>query len=136
MIAPKLDNNSLVLLDFPEKLPSLIESSDVDLLQPEFRENIVKWLEVIGKSNFDVRVANTIRGPAAQAKLYCSSRTADEIVLQRELIKNAGAPTLASLLNPDWAMKNQTLTLSLPGNSFHQWGLALDWCVVVDTLRH
>lgn len=59
--------------------------------------------------------------------MWCSSRTAHVIQRRIDLITKAGAPTLASLLSVDLAgsIPYET-TEHLPGQSWHQWGLAAD----------
>ncbi len=67
----------------------------------------------------------TIRSPFIQAQLWCQSRSAPTIAAEASKLRAAGAPWLASLLQAP-PKAGPLLTNALPGQSWHQWGEAVD----------
>jgi hypothetical protein len=77
-----------------------------------------------------VVVGTTARGPEAQAKLWCRSRSMHDVDRARKLIFKR-APKLAAMLKDEWACFGPQATIHLPGQSWHQWGEAADVCAIV-----
>jgi len=68
----------------------------------------------------------TIRDPWEQAKLWRQSRTTQQIRSKANSLRGGGAPFLASVLENVGPQSGKWVTNAIPGNSWHQWGLALD----------
>lgn len=96
-------------------------------LVPEFRERIDYLVVATCKMGLELRLGTGLRHPQFQADMWCSSRTAHVIQRRIDLLTKAGAPTLASLLSTHLAgsVPYET-TEHLPGQSWHQWGMAAD----------
>ena len=109
--------------------PSL-ESRDVGLLVPELREKIALLGERCGYRGILVGIGTTVRGPDAQARLWCRSRTPEDVARRRQLIEKV-APRLASLLKEEYALFGPPATAHLPMQSWHQLGEAVDVCAIV-----
>lgn len=74
----------------------------------------------------------TVRSPWKQARLWRQSRSSREIAAGVEQLKAAGAPWLAAVIGevgPQWGA---WATNAAPGNSWHQWGEAVDCVAMVD----
>lgn len=108
------------------KLPADIESRDVGTLTSAMGAKVADLLAACAKKNLKVVPYSCRRGPATQARLWCRSRTLEEVSVRRQLMFGAGAPTLASLLKDEWASLGRWSTNALPGQSWHQWGEACD----------
>lgn len=103
-----------------------LESRKLDDLNLSFRKQVDLLLAACRTRGVEMRPFFTVRGPAIQAKLWCQSRTRAQIVLESKRLHDAGAPWLASLLDPTKALKGPKVTNALPGASWHQWGEAVD----------
>ncbi len=108
-----------------------LDSRDVSLLVPEMGEKVEKLVAACALRNLQVVPFFTLRGPAIQGRLWCQSRSAAEISARKTLLIGAGAPTIASLIDPSMAYKGRWATNCLPGLSWHQWGEATDCMIVV-----
>lgn len=107
------------------KLDPSLESKDLNLLSPLLQEGLAKLTKLCQAEGIELRVGCTVRGPAAQAKLWCRSRCVEELEVRRQLI-GPRAPTLASLLKDEWAGVGPFVTEHLQSQSWHQWGEAAD----------
>ena len=108
-----------------------IESRDIGDLQPDFRKLMSQLLDNCGKRrSVTLKPFFTVRGPLVQARLWCQSRTPDQVRQAVQELNSGGAPWLASLLDPALAQKGRWATDALPGASWHQWAQAAD-CFVV-----
>lgn len=101
------------------------ESRDVELLAPELQDKVQLLRERCESRGLVLGVGTTVRGPEAQARLWCRSRTPEDVARRHDLLVRI-APTLAGLLRPEWAAIGPQATVHLPGQSWHQWGQALD----------
>lgn len=106
------------------------ESRDLAFLAPPFRGLAATLLEACEKRGAVMRPFFTVRGPRVQAKLWCQSRTVEQITKAKLQLKAAGAAWLAGQLSELWAKTGPAVTNALPGMSWHQWGEAID-CVAV-----
>jgi hypothetical protein len=95
-------------------------------LVPALREKVETLLSDC--VNHDVRMVPTftLRSPAEQAIFWRQSRSIVEINKAIDMLKSEGAPYLASVLNGVGPHSGQHVTNALPGNSWHQWGEAVD----------
>ena len=114
------------------KLPGDIESRDLDLLEPQFADKLRELQINADRLGFKMHIATTVRGPITQAKLFCRSRTVEEIAVYRDILLGAEAPVLASLYKDEYTAISPPVTQFGPGMSWHQWGLAADIFQVVD----
>lgn len=114
------------------KWGAMVESSSISDLKPEFAASIRKLIEKCRTRGLNVVPFSTVRGPGAQARRWCRSRTWKEASEQAKLLVNCGAPTLASLLREEWCLKGRQETRLLPGQSWHQWGEAVDFMIQID----
>jgi len=107
-----------------------VDTRDLSALTESFAPIVEALLEACEARGAKMMPFFTMRGPAIQAKLWCQSRTPQEILRQADLMRKAGAPWLASLMRPEFSSRGAHVTHALPGLSWHQWGEAVD-CFVV-----
>ena len=112
------------------RLDPNLESKDPALLSVEFQKKLDQLIKESSKAGRDVRFAATLRGPAMQARLWCRSRCVEEVQNAKQLMGYT-APKLASLLSEEFCGLGPPATCNLPGQSWHQWGQAVDIYVVV-----
>jgi hypothetical protein len=106
-------------------LSPTLESRDLSLLDEELQEKFAALRERCRLGGILLEVALTIRGPAAQARDWCRSRSVAEVAGTRNSLSGR-CPTIASLLRDEYAAWGPQATDNLPGNDWHQWGQALD----------
>lgn len=108
------------------------DSRDLSVLVPEFRDKALLVIENCRKRGIEMRPFFTLRGPTIQAKLWRQSRSIQEI---DRAVKNLrkDAPFLANILQEAGPQYGKWATNALPGQSWHQWGEAID-CYVLNTL--
>lgn len=106
------------------------DSRDLSLLVPEMREKVEALILACAVRNLRMQPFYTLRGPEIQGKLWCQSRTVEEVQARRSTLELARAPIIASYLDVDFANTGRWATNALPGMSWHQWGEAVD-CVIV-----
>lgn len=96
-------------------------------LVPEFSSRVDHLIASARKIGVELRLGTGLRHPQFQADMWCSSRTVHVIQRRIDLLTKAGAPTLASMLSTHLAgsVPYET-TEHLPGQSWHQWGMAAD----------
>lgn len=105
--------------------PASIESKDVALLVPELSEKVSYLKKLCLENGIELGIGCALRGPEAQAKLWCRSRTITEVRARRTILEKP-APLIASLLRDEYAELGPPATSHLPGASWHQWGEAVD----------
>ena len=108
-----------------QKLPLNLESRSIHLLQEEFREKVVILAKKCLERGIELGIGTTLRSPDVQAKIWCRSRTLDDVERRKSAIYRA-APTIASLLKPEYAGLGPQLTSHMPMQSWHQLGEAVD----------
>jgi peptidoglycan LD-endopeptidase CwlK len=106
-------------------------SKRIDNLVPAMQSKAMALLAACRAKGVQMAVDYTLRGPAVQAALWCQSRNAKVIESARARMIAEGAPWLASLLRFDGLQRKDWVTNALPGESWHQWGEAID-CYVLD----
>ncbi len=106
-------------------------SIDLNLLNPDFKLKLQALLEVCHERKVEMTPYYGIRTPIEQAKLWRQSRTSEEIQKAIKELKSAGAEYLATCLEIVGPQNGRHVTNALPGNSWHQWGEAIDcyWLV-------
>ena len=106
-------------------LDPMLESKDPSLLDEVLGGRLEKLVAKCSHENIKLAVSATVRGPGAQGRAWCRSRTeADVVGTAASLVKVA--PFIASFIRPEWSGLGPQETLELPGNSWHQWGTAVD----------
>lgn len=102
-------------------------SRDLKLLRPEFLGKLESVLAKAAKAGVHMVPYETQRSVWKQARLWRQSRSAAEVKERYLSLKRSGAEYVAKVLQqvgpqPEgpWA------TNALPGQSWHQWGLACD----------
>ncbi len=113
------------------KLPLDLESRDLTLLTPNFRPLVEKLIEKCAKKRVKLVPEFTLRGPLTQARLWCQGRSRFQIQIMIENFKKLQCPTMLRCLERAFAEKpkkdlSKICTHSLPGESWHHWGEAVD----------
>lgn len=107
-------------------------SRDIEDLVPEFRMEVERLLEACVKDGFTMKPFFTLRTPAEQARLWRQSRTAEEIGAAITTLQDASATFLAGVIEQVGPQAGKRVTNALPGQSWHQWGEAVDCFWLVD----
>ena len=100
-----------------------IKLSDLD---PQFRTSLADLLKRCADLGMVMVPYDGIRTPWQQAKYWRQSRSIIEINKAIDMLKAAGAPFLARVLDEVGPQHGEEVTRVLPGNSWHQWGEAAD----------
>lgn len=108
------------------RLPDGADSRDLSLLEETFQESVRRLAANMARVGVALVPYFTVRGPRRQGQLWCQSRSVREISVQREILEAAGAPKIASYLDPKYSATGRPATHLLPGQSWHQWGTAMD----------
>lgn len=111
-------------------LDPFLESPDPNLLNQEFRERLERLIESCQNHHVEVRLGCGLRGPGTQAKMWCRSRSSEEVLARTKMIGQV-APRLMAFMESD-GVKGPLQTCALPGASWHQWGEAADVYYVVN----
>lgn len=108
----------------------------LDLDQP-FAESLQRAFEDLMAEGYVVRPYSGRRGPLEQALLWCQSRTPLEIELIARRFNDEGAVYLARVIRRAslLAQPGRWATNNLPGQSWHNFGLAVDVHVVSEDGR-
>lgn len=111
------------------------ESRDLDALSEDFQPLVKEVIQRCAARKVVMIPFYTLRGPGVQARLFCQSRTLKEVASEARRMQINGAPWLASLMKPEYALDHPQRdpsidaaqkTNALPGASWHQWGKAID----------
>lgn len=104
---------------------------DLSLLSTRFKPKAELLLEKCAKRDVVMRPYVTVRTPLEQAKLWRQSRSREQIEKRVKFLKDNGAPYLANCLEKAGPQYGRWATNALPGESWHQWGEAIDsfWLV-------
>lgn len=115
-----------------DKLPEILSS-----LEGWFSDKISYLLEQLIVEGVVVRPYSGRRSALEQATLWVQSRTPLEVELMARRLDEEGAPFLASTLRRALAMgaTGRWATNNLPGQSWHNFGLAVDAHVVSEDGR-
>jgi peptidoglycan LD-endopeptidase CwlK len=104
-----------------------IDSRNINDLDKEFKQKIEILLETCNKKGYVFVPFSTLRGPEMQAKLYCSGRTDTELRRLVRRLENQKAKNISKLINSNIVSRSANRkTNALPGQSWHQHGLAVD----------
>lgn len=101
-------------------------------LVPELRPLVTQLLDKCAARNVRMVPNQTLRSPAQQAKYWRQSRSLVEINQAIAMLRAAGASYLADVLESVGPQSGDEVTKVLPGNSWHQWGEAIDCFWEVD----
>lgn len=107
-------------------------SADLNQLVPEFREKVIGVLTQCRAAGHELRPFFTLRGTVEQSRLWRQSRPIEEIEAAAEMLRREGAGRLAQILLEVGPQAGKWATNALPGQSWHQWGEAVD-CVVIES---
>ena len=107
-------------------------SRKLEDLRPEFRHLVARWLDANRDAGLEILVYCTRRSPEEQAVLYRRGRKTVDILNSVRWLHLEGYPGLAATLAsapPQWGPvgDRHVVTCALPGLSYHQHGLAVDF---------
>lgn len=104
---------------------------DLDKLDPVFEEKANELIHACGNAGYRFKPTSAWRDPKEQGKLWRRSRTT--ITIKAELIKLRlmKCDFLADCIENAGPQDGLWATNAIPGNSWHQWGEALD-CLAID----
>ena len=101
-------------------------------LDPVFQQKVVAVLEACSDRGVRMVPSQAVRSPHEQARLWRQSRSRQQIDDALAMLRDAGAPYLAEVLEGVGPQEGRHVTNALPGNSWHQWGEAVDCFWLVD----
>jgi len=107
-------------------------SRDLQFLTEDFQIDVDELLSICDELGVVMRPFFTLRTPWAQARLWRQSRTYLNILRTEEYLRDQNADYLADILIKVGAQNGPHVTNSIPGNSWHQYGAAVDCFWVVD----
>jgi hypothetical protein len=110
--------------------PADYESRNLNDLVPEMAEKARALILKCEQRGVIMRPFFTVRGPAVQGRLYRQGRTEDSVSFAVAGMLASGAQRLSRCLKGTHK-GGPTITRATPGNSWHQWGEAMD-CFVAD----
>lgn len=99
----------------------------LDGLFPEFRAKVEKLINLCSNEGLVVRVVSGLRTPLEQAILWRFGRSMDVIIDKIQQLKDINCSYLASCINMAGPQYGEWKTNALPGQSWHNWGLAVDF---------
>jgi len=105
-------------------------SRKLEVLNNDFCPIIKGVLVTVLEKGHELRPFYTIRTPAEQSKLWRQSRTTEEIRRVADRLVHEGADGMARILLLVGPQSGRWATNALPGQSWHQWGEAID-CMVI-----
>ena len=98
----------------------------LDMLVPSFAAQVEQLLKNCLARGFEMVPYETVIGPAREAMLYQHSRDWRTIERVQQEMSDKGAPRLARMFRPEWALAAAWKSNALPGRSWHSRGLAVD----------
>ena len=107
-------------------------SRDVSLLKSGFRGKYLELLARVKDMGHELRPCYTLRDPFEQAILWRRSRSTEQITKAINALNENGAVWLAQVLESVGPQYGNEATQALPGQSWHQWGLAADSFLLVN----
>lgn len=113
-----------------------VKSRELSVLIPKLQPIILELIANCKKRKTVIVPFSTLRGPLTQARTFTKGRTRVQVEARRQEFVNLGCPFLAACmeialkemprkLDP----KEKIVTRALPGQSWHQWGEAVDFYV-------
>ncbi len=106
----------------------------IDSLEPGFKDTVQRLLLKVKSMGYELSPFFTTRNPWTQARLWRQSRTSIQINRAAAMLRNAKAPFLADVLLSVGPQRGRWATNALPGQSWHQWGEAMD-CYLLESGR-
>lgn len=107
-------------------------AANLDQLVHEFKISAVKLLDNCKNEGHELRPFFTLRDPWQQARLWRQSRTREQVLEAHLRLDRKGAPWLAQVLLDAGPAHGPWVTNALPGQSWHNYGEAVDCFVVVN----
>ena len=106
-------------------------SRDLGLLVNGFHTKVDSLIDECAKESAIMRAFFTLRSPWEQSRIWRSTRSTEEVKRAAKTLDGHRAPYLAKVLidvGPQYAPPGSRghLTNALPGQSWHQYGLAVD----------
>lgn len=101
-------------------------SRSLDDLHPEMRQRVDQLLSLCAVEGLDLLVYCTKRTLEEQGKLYMQGRTADQINTAVRDLEVMGYYKQAAALYPVEPIDGRVVTWAKPGQSAHNYGLAID----------
>lgn len=98
-------------------------------LVQEFEFKVGRALSACATAGVEMRPYYRLRTTTEQAKLWRQSRPKEEIEAAVSMLQRERAPYLARCLVEAGAQSGKWATNALPGQSWHQWGEAVDCAV-------
>jgi Fungal chitosanase of glycosyl hydrolase group 75/D-alanyl-D-alanine carboxypeptidase len=115
-----------------EDIMSASLSASLNDLVPEFRTKVDDLLAKCVARGVRMVPNETVRTPAQQAIYWRQSRSTSQINDKIDMLRSEGASYLAGVLDEVGPQHGDPVTQVLPGNSWHQWGEAIDCFWEVD----
>lgn len=110
------------------------DERSLDLLVPGFKPKVEGLLGALMREGFHLRPFFTLRDPWTQARLWRQSRGIQEVNRAAEMLARERAYFLRQALVEVGPQHGRWATNALPGQSWHQWGEAVD-CFVLEGSR-
>lgn len=107
-------------------------AADLSKLSNDFRPRVQTLLHRCEQEGVIMRPYFTIRHPVEQAGMWRQSRSAEEIAAKLSFFDHVGANFLAECMMKAGPKSGPHITNALPGESWHQWGEAVDCFWLVD----
>lgn len=104
---------------------------DAESLEPKFASLCRKLIYLCGAKDIRLKPYSGVRGPLEQAKLWRQGRKLEDIEIMITKLEEREAPFIAQCLRDVGPQSGPLVTHALPGESWHQWGEAMD-CFVID----
>jgi peptidoglycan LD-endopeptidase CwlK len=115
-------------------------SRDLNLLIPEMKSKVLNVVENCELYGVNLLVYCTLRPLEVQAKLWRQSRTSNYIEEHGiNKLEKLGLDFLAKILKdvgPQYGKNGRHVTGALPGQSWHNYGMAIDAVPIVDGQAH
>ncbi len=107
-------------------------SRDLNDLTDEFRVKVVDLISACEQQGIKMRPYFTLRSPWDQARFWRQSRSIEQINRRASDLRADGAGYIADVLISVGPQFGDPVTDALPGQSWHQWGEAVDCFWLVD----
>lgn len=101
-------------------------------LKPEFKSLVEKVLEDCEASGVVMKPYFALRTPAEQARLWRQSRTTKQVISASAMLRSNGAHWISRILENVGPCYGKWATNALPGQSWHQFGEAIDCAWIVE----
>jgi peptidoglycan LD-endopeptidase CwlK len=109
--------------------------ADLNDLKPDFRGKVNASLAVLVGEGMIFRPYFTLRDPVTQARLWRQSRSGAVVQQQIQSLRAQGCDFILRCFDKAGPAEGPWATNALPGQSWHQYGEAVD-CYLVDASGH